>query len=84
GQWWWVAVLLLGGVLAAAYVFRIYRATFLEDSDSDEFYHPPRSLEVIPMILALLALGLGLVAEPVLSVLALPFEVVAGVEAAQP
>tara|TARA_R110002110_G_scaffold415745_1_gene654728 strand:+ start:35828 stop:37306 length:1479 start_codon:yes stop_codon:yes gene_type:complete len=84
GQWWWVAVLLLGGVLAAAYVFRIYRATFLEDIDSDEFYHPPRSLEVIPMILALLALGLGLVAEPVLSVLALPFEVVAGVEAAQP
>ncbi len=75
GQWWWVAVLLLGGVLAAAYVFRIYRATFAEDSDSDDFFHPPKSMEAIPMILALLALGLGLVAEPVLSVLALPFEV---------
>ena len=59
GQWWWVGVLLLGGVLAAAYVFRIYRASFLEVGDSDDFYHPPQSLEAIPMILALLALGLG-------------------------
>tara|TARA_R110001599_G_scaffold111534_1_gene275860 strand:- start:2923 stop:4398 length:1476 start_codon:yes stop_codon:yes gene_type:complete len=83
GQWWWVVVLLLGGVLASAYVFRIYRASFLEVSNSDDFYHPPKSLEVIPMILALLALGLGLVAEPVLSVLALPFEVVAA-EAVNP
>lgn len=74
GQWWWLAVLLVGGLLAAAYVFRIYRASFLECESEDPFYHPPRSLEVIPMILALLALGLGLVAEPVLSVMALPFE----------
>jgi len=81
GQWWWVAVLLLGSVLAAAYVFRIYRASFLEDSASDDFYHPPRSLEAIPLILAALALSLGLVAEPVLSVLALPFEVGADVAA---
>ena len=83
GQWWWVGVLLLGGVLAAAYVFRIYRASFLEVGDSDDFYHPPQSLEAIPMILALLALGLGLVAEPVLSVLSLPFEVTADVNEAQ-
>jgi formate hydrogenlyase subunit 3/multisubunit Na+/H+ antiporter MnhD subunit len=83
GQWWWVGVLLLGGVLAAAYVFRIYRASFLEIGDSDDFYHPPQSREAIPMILALLALGLGLVAEPVLSVLSLPFEVTADVNEAQ-
>ncbi len=74
GQWWWVAVLLVGGILAAAYVFRIYRASFKEVGDSDDFYHPPRSLEAIPMLLALLALGLGLVAAPVLSIMALPFE----------
>src|SRR5690606_41047468 len=59
GQWWWLVVLLLGGLLSAGYVFRIYRASFVEDSDIDHFYHPPRSLEVIPMILALLSLGLG-------------------------
>ncbi|WP_339799485.1 proton-conducting transporter membrane subunit [uncultured Marinobacter sp.] len=78
GQWWWALVLLAGGMLAAAYIFRIYRASFLESSNRDEFYHPSRSLEVIPMILALLALGLGLVAEPVLSVMTLPFEVEGG------
>lgn len=74
GQWWWVAVLLAGGLLSAAYVFRIYRASFLERPETDRFYHPPRSLEVIPMILALLSLGLGLASEQVLSVMALPFE----------
>lgn len=74
GQWWWLGVLLAGGLLSAAYVFRVYRASFIEATDSDQFYHPSRSLEVIPMILALLSLGLGLVAEPVLSVMSLPFE----------
>ncbi|MFO8140468.1 MAG: proton-conducting transporter membrane subunit [Marinobacter sp.] len=73
GQWWWLVVLLAGGLLSAAYVFRIYRASFVEDSDIDHFYHPSRSLEFIPMILALLSLLLGLVSESVLSVMALPF-----------
>ncbi|WP_206081039.1 complex I subunit 5 family protein [Marinobacter orientalis] len=74
GQWWWILVMLIGGLLSAAYVFRIYRASFLESAGPDRFYHPARSLEVIPMILALLALGLGLASDQVLSVMALPFE----------
>ncbi|MDR9426115.1 MAG: proton-conducting transporter membrane subunit [Marinobacter sp.] len=73
GQWWWVVILLAGGLLSAAYVFRVYRASFIENTDVDEFFHPSRSLEVIPMILALLSLGLGLVAGSVLSVMAIPF-----------
>ena len=67
-------VLLAGGLLSAAYVFRIYRASFVENQDRDTFYHPSRALEVVPMVLALMSLGAGLVAEPVLSVMALPFE----------
>lgn len=74
GQWWWLVVLLVGGLLSAAYVFRVYRASFIENSDIDHFFHPSKSLEVVPMILALLSLGLGLVADPVLAVMALPFE----------
>lgn len=74
GQWWWLVVLLAGGLLSAAYVFRIYRASFVENQDRDTFYHPSRALEVVPMVLALMSLGAGLVAEPVLSVMALPFE----------
>lgn len=73
GQWWWLPVLLAGGLLSAAYVFRVYRASFMERAGTDRFFHPSRSLEVIPMILALLSLGLGLVAGPVLSVMVLPF-----------
>ena len=73
GQWWWALVLLAGGLLSAAYMFRIYRASFLERSGTEQFFYPARSLEIIPMILALLALGLGLVSDQVLSVMALPF-----------
>lgn len=75
GQWWWVLVLLAGGLLSAVYVFRIYQASFLESSETDRFFYPSKSLEVIPMILALMALGLGLVADEVLSVMTLPSEV---------
>ncbi|MBN7770845.1 oxidoreductase [Marinobacter daepoensis] len=74
GQWWWLAVLLLGGLLSAAYVFRIYRASFVESRGQDQFYHPPRVLEAIPMMLALMSLCLGFVSEPVLAVMSLPFE----------
>ncbi|MBS3805852.1 MAG: NADH-ubiquinone oxidoreductase, partial [Oleiphilaceae bacterium] len=72
GQWWWVLVLLAGGLLAAIYVFRIYRASFMEKGGLDELYHPPRRLEVVPLTLALLALGMTLVVEPLLSVMGLP------------
>ncbi|MDO6443018.1 MULTISPECIES: complex I subunit 5 family protein [unclassified Marinobacter] len=73
GQWWWALVLLAGGLLSAAYLFRIYRASFAEIPETDQFFHPSKSLEVIPMVLALMALGLGFVSEQVLSVMALPF-----------
>ena len=71
GQWWWVLVLVAGSLLSAAYVFRIYQASFVENTGIDDFYHPRRSLEIIPMLLALMSLGLALVAEPLLSAIAL-------------
>src|SRR5690554_5033930 len=40
GQWWWLGVLLAGGLLSAAYVFQVYRASFIESTDTDQFYHP--------------------------------------------
>lgn len=74
GQWWWILVLVGGGLLSAAYVFRIYRASFLERDEKDHFYHPDRRLEVVAMLLAVASLGLGLAGSLVLSVMALPFE----------
>ncbi|WP_404364736.1 complex I subunit 5 family protein [Marinobacter sp.] len=75
GQWWWALVLLVGGLLTAVYVFRIYRASFVEQDGLSEFYYPPRRLEVVPMILALLALGMALVVEPMLSIMGIPLAV---------
>lgn len=74
GQWWWTLVFMVGGLLSAVYVFRIYRASFQEDSDRDDFYHPPHRMEAVPMALALLAMGVGLAGDQVLSVMGLPFE----------
>ncbi|TDT43362.1 multisubunit sodium/proton antiporter MrpD subunit [Halospina denitrificans] len=74
GQWWWIVVLVAGSLLSAAYVFRIYQASFVAKTGVDDFYHPPGSLEVIPLLLALMSLGLALVAEPLLSVMALSLE----------
>jgi formate hydrogenlyase subunit 3/multisubunit Na+/H+ antiporter MnhD subunit len=74
GQWWWIPVLAGGGLLSAAYVFRIYRASFLERDEADTFYHPDRRLEVVAMLLALASLGLGLMGAQVLSVMSLPYE----------
>lgn len=74
GQWWWVPVLAVGSLLSAVYVFRIYQASFVEGAGTADFYYPPRRLEAIPMLLALMALGLALIAGPVLSVMDLPMD----------
>ncbi|MDZ7839595.1 MAG: proton-conducting transporter membrane subunit [Gammaproteobacteria bacterium] len=62
GQWWWALFVLAGGLMAAAYVFRVFAASYVESAGSDRFRSPPLVLEVTPMVLALAALGLGLVA----------------------
>jgi len=72
GQWWWILVLIVGSLFSAVYVFQVYQASFVENTGSDNFHRPSLSLEVTPLLLALMALGLALVAEPVLSVMALP------------
>lgn len=69
GQWWWVAVLLLGGLLTAGYIFLIAgQALAIGEHGEDDpaNYAPvPRVLEVTTLLLALVALLLGLrAAEP--------------------
>jgi multicomponent Na+:H+ antiporter subunit D len=59
GQWWWLAVLALGGILTAAYLLRVARIAFSPVPDE---WAPPtlRRLEWAPMALAMAALLLGL------------------------
>ena len=63
GQWLWVAVLTAGTLLTAAYVFRIFRYSFVEDAPRHEFRPLAAGMDQIPLVLALIALGLGLGAE---------------------
>ena len=63
GQWWWLPVLMLGGLLSAAYLFRVFHQSFIEQGHADPFNNAPRILEIAPMILALMAVGLGLLAS---------------------
>ncbi|AKF86941.1 multisubunit sodium/proton antiporter, MrpD subunit [Myxococcus fulvus] len=61
GQWWWGVVLLVGSLLAAAYVFRILRGSFLPLPEGVTVRAIPLGNELAPFALALIALVLGLV-----------------------
>lgn len=70
GQWWWAVVLLGGGLLTAAYVGRVLRVTFVSSPPDGaalpDLQPVPRRMEAAGMVLALLAVGLGLrLYEPV-------------------
>ena len=53
GQWWWAAVITVGGLLTAGYVFKILSYTFVpEREDTAE-------LQPVPLVMTLSALGLG-------------------------
>ena len=80
GQWWWVAVIALGGLLAAAYMFRILqyalrqpdtRATADEPTAEKDL---PHALLWPPAVLAVLVLALGFAGD-----LVAPFLQVIGV-----
>lgn len=63
GHWPWIAVLAIGTLLSAAYVFRVFHYSFIEDAPEYEFRPIPRSMDAIALLLALAALLLGLGAE---------------------
>lgn len=69
GQWGWVAVMILGGLLSAAYVFKVLRQAFLPVEAGTKFKPVPRMLEWPAFLLALASLLLGLRAGEVLKLL---------------
>jgi formate hydrogenlyase subunit 3/multisubunit Na+/H+ antiporter MnhD subunit len=62
GQWWWVAVMIAGGLLTAAYVFRVLRCAFLPPGPGPDPARLPLSLELTAFTLALGSLLLGMYA----------------------
>jgi formate hydrogenlyase subunit 3/multisubunit Na+/H+ antiporter MnhD subunit len=71
GQWWWAVIIVLGALMSAAYVFRVFHASHEETEAGDGIAPPPRRQEAIPFVLAVMALGMGLVADESLHVMAL-------------
>jgi multicomponent Na+:H+ antiporter subunit D len=82
GNWFVVAVLLIGGLLAASYVARVLRAALLNGEDGTEAPGSRRTaLDWPPMALAVLVLLLGFVVDPMARLIAdgLAFSAAAGV-----
>jgi multicomponent Na+:H+ antiporter subunit D len=81
-QWLWVAVLLLGSLLAAAYLFRVlalmFRRPLFELTAPGT--PPTRVAEFAALALALLAIAAGFGSAPLLALLPLP----AGIDGAGP
>ncbi len=75
GQWWWGIILILGGLLAAAYVFKVIGHAFTQAEVTHEARAVPASMEWSALVLALIAILLGLFAPWPLALLdiGLPF-----------
>ncbi|WP_194756885.1 complex I subunit 5 family protein [Aliidiomarina indica] len=62
GQWHWFVVMVIGGLLTAAYVFRVFRVSFVQTAKHDiQETHP--ALQFSALALALMAIGLGFASE---------------------
>jgi formate hydrogenlyase subunit 3/multisubunit Na+/H+ antiporter MnhD subunit len=68
GQWWLAMVIVLGGLLAAAYVFRFFSRAFRYVEEVPAYRRVPRSMEFAALGLGLVALLLGVTGN-------LPFEI---------
>lgn len=60
GQWWWAIVMLIGGLLAAVYVFRLLRGAFLPLPPGRDVRATSRA-GFAALALALVAIGCGIV-----------------------
>ncbi|MEE4376749.1 MAG: proton-conducting transporter membrane subunit [Candidatus Competibacteraceae bacterium] len=71
GQWWWAIVLLCGGLLAATYVFRVLGYALLAPAEQQlpKVVKPALTLELIPLLLALISVAIGFVGMPYLTLL---------------
>lgn len=60
GAWLWVGVVIVGGLLAAGYVFRVLRLAFLQPPEDASVTPTPRSMAWIALALAAASVLLGL------------------------
>lgn len=63
GQWWWVAVMLIGSLLAAAYVVRVLAHAFTQVSEPKMPNPIPSVMEWTALTLAVASVALGFVSH---------------------
>ncbi len=61
-QWWWGGVLILGGLLSAAWVFKVVGYAFTQSEVPHETRTVPASMEWTALVMAVVAILLGLFA----------------------
>lgn len=83
GDWGWAVIIVAGGLLSAAYVFRVLGHAFTVDKKRAEGTGAPATMAWTAFGLALLALMLGLAAAPLIDIIGSPV-VVAVASAAVP
>jgi multicomponent Na+:H+ antiporter subunit D len=81
GEFIWGAVLVIGGLLSAAYLYRPLALAFAR-GEGATFAPVPRALELAPLLLALAALLLGLASQAPFSLIQIgrPASAVGGLE----
>jgi formate hydrogenlyase subunit 3/multisubunit Na+/H+ antiporter MnhD subunit len=62
GQWWWGLMLIVGGLLTGAYVFKVIGYAFTRSDLPHEPGFVPKRMEWMALVMALLAIVLGLFA----------------------
>jgi multicomponent Na+:H+ antiporter subunit D len=80
GQWWWIPVIVIGSLLTAAYLMRVVKRAFAP-ADDDVPLTPVRDRrDVIALLLALMAIALGLRPTELLTLLEVgaPLQLVGG------
>lgn len=77
GQWWWAVAMIAGGLLAAAYIFRIIALAFTPGQAGATGPRLPRRMEWTALGLAVGALMIGFATPDILGLLSIgaPFEV---------
>lgn len=80
GRWGWALVILLGGVLAATYVFKVLGYAFTQSETPHRARPVPAVMEWAALSLAASAILLGLIVAPPLALLAIgePFAMATG------
>lgn len=59
GQWWWIPVIVAGGLLTAGYVFLMLSHVFTPATEHIELQPVPRKMEIAALALALLGILVG-------------------------